>query len=200
MVSVMLLVVSWVFGEKINLINGETIVGEIKGKSPDKIYLYSQTLLRFIRIETEEIFSIVDDNNKDITQEILLRENFNHDIEFGNMFDVESRFEPKEIKKIIEYQSEEQKNTYKFKLFPFSTGIALIAFAVDSYCEASNLSDEIKELEDADLEPKGLKRERFGKNVLGTVCVISSFISFGYSFEKIEIQASPTSVSLAYRF
>ncbi len=203
-ISVLLLVlmVGLVFGDQITLISGETIEGEIKGKSQDKIYIYSQTLSRFIRIENDKISSIVDDTNNDITKDILQKENFNNGIDFGNVYDLESRFEPKTMKRSNKFYSESaiQKNTYKFKLFPFATGIALIALAVDSYSEASDLSKAIKDLEKIEGKTSELKKDRSRKNVVGTICMISSLISFTASFEQIEIQASPTSVSLGYRF
>ncbi|MBI9031045.1 hypothetical protein JEZ13_03420, partial [bacterium] len=150
-----------------------------------------------------KIESIFAEDETDITEQTFALENFNNQIDEFNLFNLGSIEYGNKKNLTVSNHYRVGNKIYKTKVNPgmLAISLSLIALAVDSYSEASDLSKAIEEFEEFDdIDTSELKKDRTRKNVVGTICVISSIISFTASFEQVEIKASPTSVTLGYRF
>lgn len=204
-VVLVLMMVGSVFGVKVVLKDGTTVEGELRGKSGDKIYIYSADRGCFIGIYNNIINKILDNEDKNITDDILGKGNFNDNIDFKNCYDYSQigTSHPKPVQKeevrVNNYDKSTQYNT-KFNPAMLAVGVSLFAIAVDNFVAASDINNQIKDYEELGLKTSKLKTTKSRKIVVGGICAVSSIINLTYSFERIEVQASPTSLSMSYKF
>ncbi|MBI9030540.1 hypothetical protein JEZ13_00855, partial [bacterium] len=153
-----------------------------------------------------KIESIFAEDETDITEQTFALENFNNQIDEFNLFNLGSIEYGNKKNLTVSNHYRVGNKIYKTKVNPVYLALSacLVALAWDSYSEASDLSKAIEDYEEFeefdDIDTSELKKDRTRKNVVGTICVISSIISFTASFEQVEIKASPNSVTLGYRF
>ena len=197
MALVLFLFVGLVFGTAIHLKDSKILYGHIRGRTDNHIILYDYTIDTFVKIEISKIESIFAADESDITDKTLNMTNFDNNIDYSNLYNINSINFQQKIK------SKQESLWYKEYDFNFRSGlISIPLFALSWYFfqEAYHIKKTIKDWNDLDLPTSGLKKERNRKDVMGVICGLSGFINFVLSFEKVEIQASPTSVSLGYRF
>ena len=202
MLVLVLLSVVCAFGVKVVLNNETTIEGELRGKSRDKIYLYLENENHFVGIDNNYIFEILDEEDNDITQEVFKRQNFNVSIDFSQTYDLKlTRFWKDGISNIPTIKNEVLK-THETKIKPemLAIGFTLLYLTIDNFADASDINDQIKTLDKIGGKTSKLKKAKTRKMLGGVVYALSSAITFKYSFERVEIQASPTSLSMSYKF
>jgi hypothetical protein len=205
-VLLVMVMVGSLFSEQVMLKNGAVLKGDIRGKSGDKIYIYYPSREIFVGISNDILRKITDENDNDITANILERDNFNQDIDFSNCYDYAQldKSNPKPVQPILDLKGikyDDSSISYT-KLNPamLALGASLAVLAWDSFADAGDISDTIKNYKDLGLKTSKLEKTKDRKNAIGAVLAVSSIITFVYSFEEVEVQASPTSLSLSYKF
>ena len=200
-VVLVMLSVLGLFGVKVVLTYGEVVEGEIKGKSSDKIYVYLENEDLFVSVDIEYIASILDNENNDITEEVYRMKNFNIYSDAKQKTGQESSLHTAKPKQ------EHRRYETEIKIEMLALTATLLYFAIDNFVEVSDINNEIKKIEKIEqnnhnLEPdtSKLKSQRNRKTVGGIICGISSIITITHCTERVEIQASPTSLSLSYKF
>lgn len=96
--------------------------------------------------------------------------------------------------------STDYKTKTELNLGMLAIGASLAVLAWDNFADAGDISDTIKDYKDLELNTSKLEKTRSRKNSIGAVLAVSSIITFVYSFERVQVQASPTSLSLSYKF
>ena len=202
-VFLMMVIVGSLFGAKVVLNNGVVLNGKLRGKSGDKIYLYSESRGYFIGINNDILSKISDDNNNDITENFLERKNFNQDIDFSNCYDYSQldKSNPKPVQQKVNSQQVAQlPQHHKINPSMLGIGLSLLAISINNFLDARDINDSIDDAEEYGRDTKKLKSSKNRKMLVGTVTGISSIITFRYSFQRVQVQASPTSLSLSYKF
>lgn len=95
-----------------------------------------------------------------------------------------------------------QLKQYQTKVNGIRLGMTFVCglLAWDYFAEAADISDAIKSYEDLGLSTKKLESQKNRKVLCG---VVFSGVAVGFAiscFEKVEIQATPSSLSLNYKF
>lgn len=195
-VTFMLIVVSWVFGTKIYLMDGRMIQGSIYGKLDNKIIILQDESVEYYGIKLSEIYKVIASNHIEITDQVKKMENYQNNDQVANYIDLPQakiknpRIIPQTIK------------AYSYKLDPkfVFLSISLVALSWDYFATASDINKVIADYKEMDLPTTRLEKEKNRKKILGTTFAVSAIFTTVLSFEKVEVIASLTSVSLGYRF
>ena len=76
------------FGLKVILNNGNTIEGELRGKSRDKIYVYVEEQDYIVGINMRYVATIIDQENNVISREVMSTQDFRDKINFNNYYEL----------------------------------------------------------------------------------------------------------------
>jgi len=190
--------VSCVFGTKIYLKSGKIFNGQIRGKSDSQLFIYSPVSDSYFGVNIVDLQKILAEKNSEITRDILKMDNFENDINFNKYFDV-SEFKDQTAEK-IQPSNKSKKKQYKLDPRFAFISLSLLALSWDYFTTASDLNDSISEFKELGLSTNHLKKEKNRKNILGATFAVSAIFTAVLTINKVEIKASPTSVSLGYGF
>jgi hypothetical protein len=205
--SVLLLFIfSTVWAEYVVLKDGRSLEGKLLGKKGNTVYLEKAD--EILAIDRSLINNIKNDGNQPIMR-----------IFWGREEDLQKDFpSAKEVKFSSDTASSKtrfknnrapfQQTEYKVRWVNFGVSLLSGFLAWDYFAEASDIQQNIDSIKKHDLDDNNyyselkddLKVTRTRKEVCGSVFAVVSFICFATSLEKIEIEASPTSLSLSYKF
>lgn len=178
------------FGLKVILNNGNTIEGELRGKSRDKIYVYVEEQDYIVGINLHYVATIIDQENNIISQEVMLKKDFSDKINFNNYFeltDTDLHYGTPLYATKLEMGSTRRKVRYEM----------LAATAVFAYLSLDNII-YVGSKNDSENSWKTIDK---GHKVIGAiVCGVAAVFTLANSVERVEVQASPTSLSLSYKF
>lgn len=83
-----------------------------------------------------------------------------------------------------------------FLLVSFLSGL----YALDNFTQSSTLQESIDNFKKLKLNAGGLEKEKFRRTVYGIIASTICAISFYICIERVEVKASPNSLSLSYNF
>lgn len=197
---VFLSLLSVLFSETVILKDGRALHGEIVAKVVNTIYLQKEANL--YSIEYGQIEKINNDGGQAVTSLIFKKKDFNkndNDLSSAMILNIDG-------KKINTYKKSKQKTTIT-KINPghLTAGAAFGIIAIDRFITVGDLSDAITRYEKMNMAYEKeviseLEGQRTRAILVGSLSAIASFVNFAYSFEKVEIKASPASLSLTYNF
>ena len=191
--ALMLIMTLSLFGETVILKDGRRITGELVGKQNETIYLQTETEL--LSITKTQINEIKNDADLPITNLTWKKKDFAK----AELID------PVEVKvesQLIEKHTIKTVPQYKTNInyLKISTGIAFGILALDYFAQVGDISDAIESYDDLGISTKKLESQKGRKTLCG---IIFSGVAIGFtasSFEKVEMQVSPTSLNLSYKF
>jgi len=199
--SVLLLFIfSTVWAEYVVLKDGRILEGKLLGRRRTIVYLGKDN--EVLAIEQSTIHDILNDDKQSIMSVFWEQD----ELEYGYL-----------SANSVTLKTEQDKTNYLKGTFPITHKIKGINIAVgflsgflawDYFAEASDIQQNIDAIKKHDLDDNDysselkddLKVTRTRKEVCGSVFAVVSFICFATSLEKVEIEASPTSLSLSYKF
>jgi len=73
-------------------------------------------------------------------------------------------------------------------------------YAIDNFIQSSTIQESIDNFKKLKVTSAGLEKEKFRRTVYGIVATAICAISLYISVDRVEIKASPTSLSLSYKF
>lgn len=183
-VVLVMMMIGSLFGVKIVLIDGRIFNGFVKAKTDISLRLLDTDINEIAYINITEIDKIYADDGSDITDNALAMSKFDYDqvdnFNYGNL--------------------NKPATITKYNPAMLAISLSLIAIAVDNFTEAKDLSKQIEDYEKLNLKTSDLKEARTRKNTVGGICILSSLFSIVKTYERVEVQASPTSLSMSYKF
>lgn len=203
--SVLLLFIfSTVWAEYVVLKDGRIMEGKLLGRKGSTLYLKQED--EVLAISRDVINNIKNDGNQPITR-----------IFWGREEDLEKGYPSA---KSVSLQTEQDKPKFHKGTFPIQQteykvrwvnfGVSLLSgfLAWDYFAEASDIQQNIDSIKKHELDDNNyyselkdeLKVTRIRKVICGSVFAAASFICLTTTLEKVEIEASPTSLSLSYKF
>lgn len=208
---VVVLMFSCLLAESVILNDGRTLKGEIVGKRRDSIYLQSEVDLYLL---TRDIVKqIKNDGNLTITKLTYKKKDFlNKGVDITQLtplpeleyvenstvgfplsgdqsFGAQAFMQPKYKTKV---------NFHNLILGAAFAGIAWDYFNTED--EIRELIEDYEELNYPKKEINKLKKQKNRKFISGVLSSAASIASFVFSFEDVEIKASPTAVEVGYKF
>ena len=207
---IIIFVVSNAFSLTIELINGTKINGELNGRKKNKLYFTSDDDIFIISINL--IQNILEDS-RDVTDEIIntnkpIKIDWNSYLnifEFNKIIDIDNfskRQKEFDKEKLMYIKGDKTLYTYpNLKLLP----ISIISFALmwDYICQIRDINDILDVLDDLNDDPDVTNKWEKDKTRKTICCVtfgVFGFMNTIYSFEKIEVKATPNSILLSYKF
>ena len=178
------------FGVKVVLNNGNTIDGELRGKSKDKIYVYVEEQDYIVGINMRYVATIIDQDNNVISREVMSTKDFRDKINFNNYYelaDTDLHSGTPLYTTRPEFASTKRK--IKYEMLAATAVFAYLSIDNAIYVGSKNDSDN------------GWKTIDKGHKVIGSiVCGVAAVFTLANSVERVEVQVSPTSLSLSYKF
>lgn len=175
------------YTDEIFLKNGNYYWGEIIGKKGEFVYIKNPDTC--YKIQKGGIKKIVK-NGKDVSDGYFDRIDF--------MSEIPEKFEIVVSDFGHDYNPSETRNTYpNMHLLPLS--FLCFAIAWDSFADANNISDVIDAVP-AGVDSSDLKSDKIRKNFVGGAALVAGIFNTMYCFERIEVKASPNSLTLNYKF
>ncbi len=183
-ISILLLSLNLLMSETIFLNDGQKFIGDIIGKEDMTLYLNTEneTLL----FKRADIKRIILKHGKTLKERLVFSEPdfINNEKIIGT---------PKLVTSVqIKYN---RPNIYMLPL-------SLLSFTLmwDYICQIQDINDSIKDFDEIGLKTNELKKDRTRKAICCVTFGCCGLLNTIYSFEKIEIKASPNSILLSYKF
>lgn len=203
------LLLTSLFSETIILQNGKEISGEIIAKMDDVIYLKVGDTIE--QLKFSQIKSIRNDGYQPITKLWIKHANFKNDsIDLTNINT--SYMEEEDIVLTNDLNkftiNEEKKYKTRLNWAHFVTGVTFGYFAYLKFDAIQDVDESIDDM--AHIMNMNENQIKYQKEIIeesnkscikyGIIYSITSIINVAYSFEKVEIEISPSSAEISYKF
>lgn len=184
---------STVWAETVILNDGRTLKGEIVGKKGDSIYLRSEGNIYLLTRKVVE--QIKNESNQPITETTYKKENFiQQGVDLNKYSQLALRSQLNEDG-TLKINGAVKKYETIVDLHKITLSVAFAVLAWDYFATADDIGASFDNVSNA-----SLKKIRSRKLINGYLLSIASVASVAFSFERVEIKASPTSLELGYKF